>query len=592
MTRGKGLLANLALSAAAIALFLGALEGAARLWERRHPPRPVAEYIWDWQKVWDGEFYTVNADAVGWPPWEEFNGDGLRDRPHPVEKPPRVRRVVFLGDSVTLGDGLAPDQSYPRRLQARLDGEGRAVEVFNVALWGWSTRQQRIAHREIVRRYRPDQVVLGVCLNDIPELHNNLTRPPRLLAALHERSAAIRVAVGAAGREVKSVEELFAAEASDRVQASFAAFFEELRRLGEEVRAGGARFAVLVFPFRFQLAEDAPPPTVQRRIAAWCAAEGVPCLDLLPRLATLGEAAFHDYDHLSAEGADRVAAEVLAAGVVAPAPSAAETLSEVGYAKDPAGALGHEEPGVRSAAIWTLSREAATAASHVAAFTRALREDEDEEVRAAAARALAAAGTSAEPALPALFDALADTREGVRWAAAQSLWALGAARAENVRRLAPVLASPDPYVRGFAAFTLGEIGPAAAEAVPALVAALEREEAYGRGGAALALAKMGPYAGHAVAALVRALQGPDPRRRWNAARTLGRIGAVAAPAVPALLAALEDRDETVRQHAARALGRVGARDPKVREALERATGDDAAPVAREARAALRRADRR
>ena len=62
----------------------------------------------------------------------------------------------------------------------------------NVALMGWSTRQERIAWQRIARHYRPDQVVLAVCLNDIPELFNNLSRPPRWLARLHEPSALVR----------------------------------------------------------------------------------------------------------------------------------------------------------------------------------------------------------------------------------------------------------------------------------------------------------------------------------------------------------------------------------------------------------------
>ena len=37
-----------------------------------------------------------------------------------------------------------------------------------------------------------DAVIVAVCLNDIPELQNNLTRPPAWLSALHGRSALVR----------------------------------------------------------------------------------------------------------------------------------------------------------------------------------------------------------------------------------------------------------------------------------------------------------------------------------------------------------------------------------------------------------------
>ena len=76
--RLRALLVNVALSLAVTAAFLALLEGGARLVERKRPPRPeVARYIWDWDEKMPGGFYVMKSDAVGWPPWEEFNGDGL-----------------------------------------------------------------------------------------------------------------------------------------------------------------------------------------------------------------------------------------------------------------------------------------------------------------------------------------------------------------------------------------------------------------------------------------------------------------------------------------------------------------------------------
>src|SRR6185503_5391297 len=117
------------------------------------------------------------------------NKEGLRDREHVVEKPKGVLRVACLGDSVTLGWGIPPESAYPQQLQDRLDARGLDAEVLNIALGGWTTRQELIAYRRIARRYHPDQVILGICLNDIPEMQNNLSRPPRWLTGLFRRSA-------------------------------------------------------------------------------------------------------------------------------------------------------------------------------------------------------------------------------------------------------------------------------------------------------------------------------------------------------------------------------------------------------------------
>jgi lysophospholipase L1-like esterase len=586
MRRLPPLAANLLLAAATAALTGAALEGGARLVE---PPRErVAAYLWDWRARWQGEFYTVSSDASGWPPEEEFNPDGLRDRAHPVSALPGTWRVAFLGDSVTLGDQLPPEQAYPAVLERRLDEAGRRVEALNVALWGWSTRQQRIAYREIVRRYRPDQVVLAVCLNDVAELQNNLARPPAWLAWLHERSALARRAVRAEAREIARVEELFREPEPAKVAEAWGRFFRELSELAREVRADRARFEVLVLPFRFQVAGGAPPPLAQRRIAAFCAEAGLSCRDLLPALAELGPRAFLDYDHLSAEGSARVAQAVMDSGLLPGTPAAPERLARAGVRLDAprelVRALRDGDPQTRAAAAWALRREPAGSAVPALALCLA---DPSPVVRAEAAAALGAAGASASPAREALFERLGDASEPVRWAAAQTLARIGVASPEWTAPLAGALRSEDPYVRGFAAFTLGEIGPAASDAVPALVEALERDEAYGRGGAAAALARMGAYAAAAVPALSRALASPESRVRWSAARALGHVGPLASPAVDALTLRLQDEEAVVRLHAARALGRIGPAARRARPALERASRDGDRGVRREANRALR-----
>src|SRR6266568_4537487 len=156
---------NLSLSLAVTVLFLGAAELLARRFEKPRLPLDPADRTMDW------------------------------------EKPAGVHRVLCLGDSVTFGYGLRRDQSYPAVLQKHLDGRGPGIEVLNVSLMAWSTRQERIAYERIARRYRPDLVLLGVCLNDPQELANNLARPPAVLARLHERSALVRWIVDARGRE-------------------------------------------------------------------------------------------------------------------------------------------------------------------------------------------------------------------------------------------------------------------------------------------------------------------------------------------------------------------------------------------------------
>jgi HEAT repeat protein/lysophospholipase L1-like esterase len=605
----RRLLANLALSVASVLVVLAVLEGAARLLEKPRPaPERVADYIWDWDHMMPGGFYVMKSDGAGWPPWEEFNRDGLRDRTRTREKPEGLVRIAILGDSVTLGAEIRPEEAYPQRLEARFRAEGRRVEVMNVALWGWSTRQEKIAWERIARGYRPDQAVLAVCLNDIPELFNNLSRPPRWLVRLHESSALVRSAVNAEGREIDNVERLFSAPDSARVHAAMDGFFAEVRALRREVEADGAAFAMIVFPFRFQVEPGSPPAVVQQRIASFCAAEGLRCLDLLPAIGRLGTAAFVDYDHLSSTGAALVADTVRASGLLIDGESDPAVLG--------AAFEGRADAGARSVRAWLPSRRRPLDAAGVAALTSALTSDAvnlrlaatwalgeardaraegalihalgsdgSPGVRAASAAALGALGPEGREVMPALFTALDDPSEAVRASATRALARIEP-KADDVPRLAGVLGSADGYVVAFAAWSLGNLGGAAQAAVPALARALSRDDTNAV--VAAALARIGPAAAGAVGVLVEALRSENPDRRWRAARTLGRIGPSAEPAVPLLISALADPNGAVRQHAARALGRIGPAARPAAAALQKATGDSDEQVRREARQALDR----
>jgi HEAT repeat protein/lysophospholipase L1-like esterase len=496
----------------------------------------------------------------------------------------------MLGDSVTLGDHINAAEAYPQVLEESLQASGRPIEIMNVSLWGWSTRQERIAYQKIVRKYRPDAVVLGVCLNDIPELQNNLARPPQWLSDLFQRSALVRRVIDAPGREIQSVEQLFSNAKSSRVRQAMGLFQEEVQKLRQDVEGDHATLAVLIFPFRFQVAAQAPEPSVQAELATFCARQNLLCLDLLPRLRPLGESAFVDYDHLSPAGARAVAAAIEESSLLPASTPYPEVIEKATGVRNPGAmglvaALSHENPTVRTAAAWALGRQGPEPRS-AEALARRLR-DPEAAVRLAAAKALRAVGAGSRlSAVAGLFGALRDSSQQVRWAAARALFEQNLSAPADVPALAAALDTDDVYVRGFAAFTLGEMGAQAKAAVPALAAALRRDDGYGRGGASNALAKMGEAAVGAVPVLVEGLSDPDGERRWKAARTLGRIGGPARAAVPSLTTALSDPNERVRANAARALGRIAPTES--RAALERAENDPEPEVRREASEALGR----
>ncbi len=58
------------------------------------------------------------------------------ERPAATASTPERPRIVFLGDSLTAGYGLAKEQSLPSRIQKRIDDEGYGFEVVNHGVSG------------------------------------------------------------------------------------------------------------------------------------------------------------------------------------------------------------------------------------------------------------------------------------------------------------------------------------------------------------------------------------------------------------------------------------------------------------------------
>lgn len=293
---GKRLLFSLAILVAA----LGGAELVCRVLGLG-AAHEVAAHVSDWHRMPDGRsFWVVRGPGR--------NADGMRDRDHDVEKAPGLYRIVFLGDSVTVGFGVARSQAYPTIFESFLHQSGVSAEVLNIAVSGWATLQQTTAYEAIARRYHPDHVFLGFCLNDVAEMHNNLTEPPAaVMRFLLRRSALFRWLTSGARREIGHVRELFDDPEAPAVQEGWRLVFDELLRLKELTRADGCDLSVIVFPFRFQLEADAPQPLAQRRLFTFCFEHGVPCLDLLPALSAVGPDAFIDESHLSQAGAAAVA---------------------------------------------------------------------------------------------------------------------------------------------------------------------------------------------------------------------------------------------------------------------------------------------
>ena len=93
------------------------------------------------------------------------NRDGFRSPAVEARKPPGVFRIFTVGDSTTFGLGVENHETFPARLEAKLNegaGEGLRFEVINGGVPGYNLAHYYLVLRDIVFRYDPDLILLGI----------------------------------------------------------------------------------------------------------------------------------------------------------------------------------------------------------------------------------------------------------------------------------------------------------------------------------------------------------------------------------------------------------------------------------------------
>ncbi|MEE9303181.1 MAG: GDSL-type esterase/lipase family protein [Thiotrichaceae bacterium] len=100
---------------------------------------------------------------------------GYRERDFTNPKPDDVFRVIVLGDSLTMGMGLAESERYTHLTEKRLRKQfpERKIEILNFGMSGYPTVTERddlLKHYEFVK---PDLIVIGFCINDTQPKEQN-----------------------------------------------------------------------------------------------------------------------------------------------------------------------------------------------------------------------------------------------------------------------------------------------------------------------------------------------------------------------------------------------------------------------------------
>jgi len=270
-----------------------------------------------------------------------INRYGQRGPDYPLEKAPGERRIVVVGDSLTMGQGVRDAECYPavlgELLAAGESGEG-GIGVVNAGVNGWATWHYMRWAQTQLGRFRPDVLVVGLYLgNDmvvprnaplaIPVPLENSLRGSALYRFLVETYRAYLWKRVEAARRDLSIEELDAelerykglaeSELSDDDQR---VLWEQhalphLEAVRDACREAGVAVAVLLLPSYPMVLTEAPPPVygfLRERLEA----AGLPTIECIGPVRAAGDAAWLSYDvgHLSVLG-NRLVAEALREGL-------------------------------------------------------------------------------------------------------------------------------------------------------------------------------------------------------------------------------------------------------------------------------------
>lgn len=99
------------------------------------------------------------------------NNQGFRSNFDFEKERQRKKRIIFLGDSFTAGDGVANEDRFSDLTMASIGN----LECYNFGLTASGTDQQVVIYERIAKQFDHDMVLLGFSLHDITRLGPELT---------------------------------------------------------------------------------------------------------------------------------------------------------------------------------------------------------------------------------------------------------------------------------------------------------------------------------------------------------------------------------------------------------------------------------
>jgi hypothetical protein len=260
-------------------------------------------------------------------------------------------RVLVLGDSITLGDFVPEDETFPRQLEKLTAGRSQKIRFINAGLPGVGTMEELYRYEEVRDAVQPDLVLVEMYLNDaqtagafyVKSIPSPFSKSRFLTWAANRvqlvgktlfREGGVSIDPKwresfRAGREMRSGDMFNSKDGFDfEVYNAYMDFglawnprsWEILdgvvASLQQETREKGTRLAIALFPVHIQVMGTYEDHRPQDSCREMCARRGIPYLDLLPAFRAARQASaetlFYDHCHPTPYGYTVVARDILA----------------------------------------------------------------------------------------------------------------------------------------------------------------------------------------------------------------------------------------------------------------------------------------
>lgn len=223
------------------------------------------------------------------------NSDGYRDRefaaPHIHEK-----LIGVLGDSVTFGQGVPQDLTYPALMEKNLNAllAPQRFRVWNLGVCGYNTEQEYYVFKSFLLPKRPVWVVMGYNLHNSQPIdrreapdESGTSWLTRLLDPSESRTLAVlKTRVGALIRRLRP--DWYASSFVTNINDTYTdpkGYWERRKRFildtHTQSKAAGAGFTLAILPIMVNF-DQYPFLQPHHIIIDFCKANGIDYIDLLP----------------------------------------------------------------------------------------------------------------------------------------------------------------------------------------------------------------------------------------------------------------------------------------------------------------------